>query len=115
MRVPRAATLQGGSNPLDDALTHAARIGNPKRRWWWGLRSKVVPASELPDPGWLPSNPAEGDQVSTYGAWCYLCERYISTWSSRHPMPDRATMAIGEHRMAHLQGRLDTTPTESPQ
>lgn len=88
---PRAAEIQGGSNTADGPLVLAARIVEPRRRWWWGSRY------------------LQGKR----GAWCYVCNEFITTWSGRWPITVTAQLEIRAHRTAHVQGRLDTPPEET--
>lgn len=112
MKAPRAAQLQAGSNGDDDALTAMVRSVRPQRRWWWGVRSWWV---DLAGRGVSFTPPdAEDDSpiVPRRGAWCYLCDSPIVTWSSRWPVTEIALMAIRRHRSEHIQGRLDTPAQE---
>jgi len=89
--APKAAEMQGGSNGADELLVLAARARESRRRWWWGSRYKD----------------------RRRGAWCYLCDRWIATWSSRWPITTQAIIEIRLHRTEHVQGRLDTPAQES--
>lgn len=88
MPADRIVTLQGGSNGADALLVVRARAGNPRRRWWWGIRTR--------------------DGRS--GAWCYLCDRFVATWSGRWPATVTASLEIAAHRTDHIQGTLPTVP-----
>lgn len=109
-----AAALQGGTNELDQELTRRARLQRPRVRHWWGRRSwrEAVPAADLV--AGHPYDHADPPSAARTGAWCYLCDRPITTWSSRWPVPEVAGARIAEHRNHHIQGRLDAPapPTE---
>ena len=83
-----AQSLQGRSNAADMVLTEEARLNTPRVRWWWGRRWR------------------DGQN----GAWCYLCDRMIATWSSKWPMTLTAVRAVNRHRRQHLQLALDSQP-----
>lgn len=91
-----AATLgpsQLRSDPSDDQLTALARQRNARRRHWWGRRTR------------------DGHT----GAWCYLCDQFVATWSGRWPQTESARLAIGAHRRLHLRELPDgsqSTPKE---
>jgi hypothetical protein len=75
---------------FDDQLTLKARARRGRVKHWWGRRTR------------------DGHT----GAWCYLCDAPITTWSGRWPMTEQARIAIGLHRIDHIQGRLDTSSTK---
>lgn len=78
--TPWAARHQGDVVPGDIRMTELARLRHPAARWWWGWRAD-----------------ARGS-----GAYCYLCDRYVSTWAHNWPMPLRAVAEVVEHRDQHL-------------
>lgn len=67
---------QGAVDLLDLVLADRARLRHPGVRWWWGERS------------------ADGRR----GAWCYLCDRFITPGTVRAPLTRAAQAAILEHR-----------------
>jgi hypothetical protein len=88
-----------------------ARSRRPKVRWWWGVQwwhEPHVPSQQGPPPH---TQPVSTDRVGRRGAWCYLCDKPIATWSGMWPVPEHAKAAIAVHRSDHIQGRLDTSPT----
>lgn len=109
--APVAAQVQGYSNELDHQMTQQARAGNGRRRWWWGVR-KWRSLSNFPNYS-PPDVTPELDDLATWlnGAWCYLCDRPIATWSSRWPVTEQAKALICLHRMSHIQERLDALLT----
>lgn len=90
MRPTQAAQDQAYSNGHDDELLLAAKRRHPKVRWWWGRRYR--------------------DRIN--GAWCYLCDCHVATWSRRWPITETARLQIAAHRTDHLQGRLDRPATQ---
>lgn len=106
----KARELQLGSNGNDDDLTHLARARRPKVRHWWGRRSWSEPADQQDSEaaGIEGGGPAKVRRLS--GAWCYVCDSPIVTWSSRWPITEQARAAIAAHRSAHIQGQLDLPP-----
>jgi hypothetical protein len=69
----------------DAELTRRARRRRPRIKHWWGRR-------------W---------QGRQNGAYCYLCNDFIATWSSRWPITEQARQLIAWHREDHLLRRLD--------
>jgi hypothetical protein len=93
---------------MDDVLTLQARLRNPKVKHWWGRRAW----NESPEPADMntTASPAE---VATWhvvrtGAWCYLCRKPITTWSSRYPITEQARAQIDLHRREHVRAALDS-------
>lgn len=111
MRTPRALLVQGASNHYDETMTQLARTGRPQRRWWWGVRRWCIDMSRGGDSTGDCSRFDDSDARWRTGAWCYLCDRAITTWSGRWPMTVDAKLAVQRHRAEHIQGRLDTSPT----
>jgi len=110
MAPSKARAQQQGSNGEDDQLTLQARARRPKVRHWWGVR-KWRTADDAYDPNELVApDPAVTGIVQRQGAWCYVCEKPIATWSSRWPMTEQAKAAVELHRLQHIQGRLDFPP-----
>ena len=69
------------SGPEDDRLRLRAQAAHGGRKHWWGRRSR--------------------DQQQ--GAFCYLCETFITTWDGRYPITDAARATIALHRSEHVQ------------
>ena len=110
--VTWAETALGATNDDDQQLLAQARQTRPKVRWWWGRRNwaevRTIPAADL-----MASVGHDIDQTyTTNGAWCYVCDSPITTWSSRYPVTEQALGAIRLHRTQHLQQRLDALTTE---
>lgn len=77
---------QGEVNVLDLALVPTAQLRHPGVRWWWGARQAL-----------------EG-----FGAYCYLCDRIVTTWARNWPMTGAAKQAVLAHRdTAHVGGALN--------
>lgn len=112
MRTPRALLIQGTSNGDDEQLLAVARRQGPSRRWWWGIRRWAD--SHLPADIEASADPDEmaAETVWKTGAWCYLCNAPIATWSSRWQVTETARLAVLAHRIEHIQGRLDMPPQE---
>lgn len=112
---PTAQVVQGYSNGLDDQLVQLVRTRQPRARWWWGRRNWWRHQDGTPTfRPWDDVQQADPPQPQ-FGAWCYVCNQPIVTWSSRWPMTQAAKAAIGRHRLSHLQGALDAPATqESP-
>lgn len=108
MSVARA--MQHGSNHDDDMLTARARLARPQRRHWWGRRRWWVRLDDPSEISFRRPGVDREDWVARTGAWCYLCEEPIATWSSRWPATARARLVVEAHRSQHLQGQLDLRP-----
>lgn len=80
-RVPNAARWQADIAAGESELVALAQQGRERVAWWWGARAG-----------------RDG-----FGAWCYLCDRRIVTWSRRWPPTRTAIRAVMEHRTMHLQ------------
>lgn len=91
MIAARARDHQRHSDDRDTQLTRQARRRRPRISHWWGRR-------------WFDHK---------NGAWCYLCDEFIATWSRRWPITEQARWEIDWHREQHLRGLLDT-PTTNP-
>lgn len=108
MKVPRALRLQGASGPEDETLLEIVRRGSPSRRWWWGIRRWWVnDRDQVSGLDNRHSAYADANRAQT-GAWCYVCQAPIATWSSRWGITVTAKLAVQRHRTEHIQGRLDT-------
>jgi len=84
--IARVQQLQ--ADYRDDQLTLRAQARRPGVRHWWGRRSLH----------------------GQHGAYCYLCDEHISTWSSRWPITVQAQVRIELHRQEHIRGELDAAP-----
>lgn len=109
--TPVAATLQLGAGPEDRDLTIKARAARPGVRWWWGVRKWWTPVQSEESSPFAVTDGEGGWTVQSNGAWCYLCDRPIATWSSRWPPTEQAKARIALHRTLHIQERLDAPPT----
>ena len=108
-----ARRLQGASNGLDEQLTAKARLRRPRVKHWWGRRTWYEnPENGFASPPGTPQ-PGPGAPGQRTGAWCYVCNTPIVTWSSRWPVPEIAVAAIAAHRTEHLQGTLDVPAPET--
>jgi hypothetical protein len=83
VKLPSAARRQGSVDELDLDMTEYARLRHPAVRWWWGER--VV--------------------AGVNGAYCYLCDRQVTTWARQWPMTARAIAALFLHRREHSPHR----------
>lgn len=63
----------------EDDLVAAGRVGHPTIAWWHGYRMTPV----------------------AFGAFCYVCDTLICSWSRRWPITNKAKTAIEDHKMAH--------------
>lgn len=91
LKLPLAAKWQESTIPFDWSLTERARLIHPTCVWWWGARA------------------IDG----TFGAWCYLCERHVTTWHRAFPITQGAITAILTHRDLHLMGRIQTPGSDT--
>ncbi len=70
---------------VDTQLAGVARLAHPRIHNWWGRRYLG----------------------GTNGAWCYLCDAHIATWSRRWPITAQARAKIAVHRRKHMLEHLD--------
>lgn len=82
---PKAAETQLVKSETEWALVDKARVAHPRVIWWWGTKQSPV----------------------KFGAYCYLCEDYITTWARTFPITGKAKTEIGYHRAMHLEGLED--------
>lgn len=108
MNLPRAAELQGGSNDIDLSLVALARRRRPHVRWWWGRRNWQEPGYTIDQVIADDTHGQPAGRIPRNGAWCYLCDKAITSWSSSWPITEQAKAAIAAHRSEHIQRRLDT-------
>jgi len=104
---------QGHSNGHDAELLAVARSRNGRVRWWWGRRRWTQMDTNVyyvGDKGDYFTGLTESTRH--HGAWCYICNLPIATWSSKYPMTEAARAAVQNHRTDHIQGRLDTATQE---
>lgn len=78
---PWAQRMQPTSDYHDFALTNDARNGARPIVWWWGKRRMDGKA----------------------GAYCYLCDEWITHWDVRWPMTESAKQVVMEHRRGHIK------------
>lgn len=90
MAVPVARRQQLVWGRHDVQLTRLARQHTPGISNWWGRRFKH----------------------GRNGAWCYICEHFVATWSSRSPITVEARQVLHEHRVWHIGRLLDGRPPE---
>jgi len=66
------------ANPTatDHALTELATLADASARWWWVL----------------------GRALGRHQAWCVLCQRTVTDWDYRRPMPASAGRELARHR-----------------
>lgn len=83
---------QGQVTVTDLALAARAQLAHPGVRWWWGER----------------------EQDGRRGAWCYLCERFITPGTVRAPLSRAAQAAILDHRNAAHGGGLTPRGSQPP-
>lgn len=83
---------QGQVTVTDLALVAPAQLRHPGVRWWWGERQ----------------------QGPRRGAWCYLCERFITPGTVRAPLSRTAQAAILAHRDTAHGGGAPTRGSQSP-
>lgn len=83
-KQPKAAREQLTVEVWEGGLLDLARVHYPTVKWWHGYRQ----AKER------------------FGSYCYLCERFIVTWSRAWPIPMVAKQAIDDHKFMHRAGRL---------
>lgn len=103
-----ARRLQGEADHRDNQLTVQARARIPKVRWWWGKRTWY---EDIDDPTRVSLSPDLGPGTVLRwrtGAWCYLCQAPIATWSSKWQITEQAKAQISLHRQQHLDGTLDS-------
>lgn len=110
--VTWAETALGATNDDDQQLLAQARQTRPKVRWWWGRRNWQDERVTITSGDGGALDVSAPSTVTVNGAWCYVCEAPIATWSSRYPVTEQALAAIRLHRTNHLQGRLDALPAE---
>ena len=80
--------------PVDDQLTLQARLRHPGAKHWWGRRAS-----------------SEGGA----GAYCYLCDSFVSSWAAKWPITEQARIVVHMHRSHHIATHLagGDTPQES--
>lgn len=76
LELSAAQRDQGEVNVLDLALVARAQLRHPGVRWWWG----------------------ETRRQDRRGAWCYLCDTFITAGTIRRPLTRTAQAAILAHR-----------------
>lgn len=77
---PKAALNQNDVDEREWLLVDRAHTEHPRVIWWHG--TKAAPRK--------------------FGAYCYLCEDYITTWARNFPITGKAKDAIARHRDWHL-------------
>lgn len=77
---PKAALTQPERSEDEWTLFDMARVNHPRVIWWWGTKTSPV----------------------KFGAYCYLCDDYITTWARTFPITGKAKQAIASHRRNHL-------------
>lgn len=85
MNAPRAREQQIDSDERDTRLTALACEGRPTVQHWWGRRT----------------------HQGRHGAFCYICNDIVATWSSRWPITERAKYKLHAHRAIHIRELLD--------
>lgn len=83
-RQPKAAREQLSVQAWESGLHDLARVHHPSVVWWHGYRQ----AEER------------------FGSYCYVCEKFIVTWSRAWPIPMVAKEAINDHKLMHRAGRF---------
>lgn len=83
-QLPKAAREQIDIQAYEGGLTELARVQHPTIAWWHGYR-KI------------------GD---LFGSYCYVCDRFVVTWSRAWPIPKVAQETIHEHKNEHRAGAL---------
>lgn len=90
-KQPKAAREQLDVQAWEGGLLAVAHTRFPTVKWWHGYR--II-----------------GDR---FGSYCYVCERFIITWSRAWPIPKIAKESIDEHKHHHRRGTLaPPAPTE---
>lgn len=83
---------QGEVTVTDLHLANLAQLRHPAVRWWWAERQV-------------------GDRR---GAWCYLCESFITPGTVRAPITRAAQAAILAHRDQAHRGQVVNQGSQSP-
>lgn len=83
---------QGDVGLLDLALAGDAQLRHPGVRWWW----------------------AERALGGRRGAYCYLCDRFITPGTVRAPLTRAAQAAILEHRDRAHGSAVPNQGSQSP-
>lgn len=83
---PKAALTQLHRDEDEWRLCAVARVTHPRVIWWHGTKQSPV----------------------KFGAYCYLCEDYITTWARTFPITGKAKVEIDHHRRWHLD-QLEVT------
>lgn len=111
--APIACQIQGEHDERDLLITAQVYRTGRGLSWWWGKRN-WVDTSEGPILFRGPWKGRDGmaSQVQS-GAWCYVCDRPVTTWPGRWPITAAALVELLAHREYHLRELARTAPARA--
>ena len=78
--LPWAARQQRTVNGWDELFTLRVQVEHPRVAHWWGQRTVG----------------------NVHGAWCYICDRMVTSWARSYPVTYMARATIEAHRNEHI-------------